>query len=235
MAIDFDILRRQPVFAALTPRERQLVAAAASPSTLAAEQRVFIQGEPASDFFLCLSGHIKLVRDDLGRSPVILRIVHPGEPFGLGRSVHARRHSATAIALSDCALAVWPLRSWHQFVHDMPGLPLGLIQLLERRLSDAQDRFVEIAALDVSRRIAHAILRLIDQAGRQEVGGVRIDFPVSRQDIAAQTGTTLHNVSRILTRWERQGVLSGGRRTLLVRDIPALMRLATVADASAAA
>lgn len=235
MAIDSDLLHRQPIFAALSARERHSVAASASLRGLTADRQAFAQGEPANDFFLTLSGHIKLVRNDWGRGPVILRIVHPGEPFGLGRGPHAKRHTATAIALSDSTLAVWPLHSWQQFVRDMPGLPLGLVQLLERRLSDAQDRFVEIASLDVPRRIAHAILRLIDQAGRQEAGGVRIDFPVSRQDLAALTGTTLHNVSRILTRWERQGVLSGGRRTLLVRDIPALMRLATVAGASAAA
>jgi len=79
----------------------------------------------------------------------------------------------------------------------------------------------------VPRRIAHAVLRLVDQAGREEAAGTRIDFPLSRQDLAALTGTTLHNVSRILTGWERRGVIAGGRRTLLVRDIPALMELAT--------
>ena len=113
-------------------------------------------------------------------------------------------------------------------------MALALVQLLEHGLADAQDRFVEIASLDVSRRIGHSVLRLIDQAGREEAGGVRIDFPITRQDLAGLTGTTLHNVSRILTRWERQGVIAGGRRTLMVRDIPALMRLANGADAGLA-
>ena len=45
--------------------------------------------------------------------------------------------------------------------------------------------------------------------------------------LAALIGTTLHNVSRILTGWERDGLVEGGRRTLLVRDIEALMRRAT--------
>ncbi len=113
----------------------------------------------------------------------------------------------------------------------MPAMALGLVQVLEHRLFDMQDRLVEFASLDVPRRIAHAVLRLIDQAGREEVAGTRIGFPISRQDLAALTGTTLHNVSRILTHWERHGLIAGGRRTLLVRDIPGLMHLATAIEA----
>lgn len=48
--------------------------------------------------------------------------------------------------------------------------------------------------------------------------GVRIDFPISKQDIAEMTGTTLHTVSRILTAWEAAGLVEGGRQKLLVRD-----------------
>ncbi|WP_091859672.1 helix-turn-helix domain-containing protein [Bosea robiniae] len=52
---------------------------------------------------------------------------------------------------------------------------------------------------------------------------------MNRRRLAALTGTTLYNVSRILTGWERRGTLAGSRRTLVVRDIPALMNLATAA------
>ena len=107
-----------------------------------------------------------------------------------------------------------------------------LAQLLEQELSDAQGRFVEIASLDAPRRIAHALLRLVNQAGRKEAAGIRIDFPLSQQDLAALTGTTLFTVSRTLTCWERRGLLAGGRRTVLVRDLSALTNLATAAEAN---
>lgn len=55
---------------------------------------------------------------------------------------------------------------------------------------------------------------------------MRIDFPISRQDIAEMTGTTLHTVSRILSAWESQGLVEGGRQKLLVRDMAGLAALA---------
>jgi len=227
MSIDPDLLRGAPLFASLATSARKTIAAAASLRHLAAGDNAFTQGEPAGELFLLLAGGLKLVRSGWGREAVILRIVHPGEVFDLGHGPHRLRHDATANALRDSTLAVWSIASWQKLLHELPALPFGLVRALGLELAETQGRFLEIASLDVPRRLAHAVLRLIDRAGRHEEDGMRIDVPLSRQDLAAMTGTTLHNVSRILTRWERHGLIIGGRRTLLVRDIPALMRLAT--------
>ena len=73
--------------------------------------------------------------------------------------------------------------------------------------------------------MARALLRLIRQAGRTTEKGIEIDFPISRQDIAEMTGTTLHSVSRILSAWEDQGVVVGGRQRILVCDPHKLARI----------
>ena len=45
-----------------------------------------------------------------------------------------------------------------------------------------------------------------------------IDFPLSRQDLAEMTGTTLYTVSRTLSQWEKDGLVSSRREqvTLLL-------------------
>ena len=79
---------------------------------------------------------------------------------------------------------------------------------------------------EVERRVAHTVLRLGNQSGKKEPGGIRIDFPVSKQDIAEMTGTTLHTVSRILTAWEAAGLVEGGRQKLLLREPHKLLLIA---------
>lgn len=76
------------------------------------------------------------------------------------------------------------------------------------------------------RRVAHALLRLVRQAGRRVEGGVEVDFPLSRQDIAAMTGTTLHTVSRILSGWETRGIVESGRQPVTIRQPHALVAIA---------
>ena len=78
----------------------------------------------------------------------------------------------------------------------------------------------------VEQRIAKAILRLARQAGRQVAGGVEIDFPITRQDLAEMTGSTLHTVSRTLAGWDQAGVTASRRRGVTVRDMAELARLA---------
>lgn len=107
--------------------------------------------------------------------------------------------------------------------HDLAvrvGIKLG------QRLEEAHTRIREMSTQEVERRVDHTVLRLSQQAGRKELDGIRIDFPISRQDIAEMTGTTLHTVSRILSSWESKGLVKGGRQKLLVCNLPGLAQLA---------
>jgi CRP-like cAMP-binding protein len=70
----------------------------------------------------------------------------------------------------------------------------------------------------VEQRIAHALLRLAKQSGRKVDHGIEIDFPISRQDIAQMTGTTLHTVSRTLSGWEQSGLIESGRQRIVLRE-----------------
>ena len=119
----------------------------------------------------------------------------------------------------------WPMNLWSEFLERYPMLAVSAMQTVGGRLLEAQQRLRELSTEEVERRVAHAVLRLANQSGRREAGGVRIDFPISKQDIAEMTGTTLHTVSRILTAWEAAGLVEGGRQKLLVRDPHALVLL----------
>jgi CRP-like cAMP-binding protein len=98
------------------------------------------------------------------------------------------------------------------------------------RLQDSHTRVLEMSTQQVERRIAQAVLRLANQAGRKTEHGILIDFPISRQDIAEMTGTTLHTVSRTLSGWEDQGLIEGGRQRIVVRDPHRLVMLAERPD-----
>ncbi len=77
---------------------------------------------------------------------------------------------------------------------------------------------IELSTQQVEARLAHALLRIARQAGRKVENGIEIDFPISRQDIAEMTGTTLYTASRILSAWEQKGLVEGGRQRIVLRD-----------------
>lgn len=211
-------------------RRTPVIAAAATHRFLSEGEHVFTQGEPLNDIVLALSGRIKLSRTSLTGASVILRVVNPGDIFDLRRGMRPQLHTVTASALRSSSIAIWPMRSWQRLVGEMPGLALGLVHIAGHALVENSgavrgDRYPRRA--QAHRPCRPASHRPSRQGGG---GGIRIDFPVSQQDLASLTGTTLHAVSRILTRWERHGLISGWRRTLLVRDLSGLMHLATAAE-----
>ena len=70
---------------------------------------------------------------------------------------------------------------------------------------------------------------LLDRCGRHsrlQQERVEIAFPLSRQDLAEMSGTTLHTASRTLSAWEEQGLIDSGRRRVVVCDPAGLRALA---------
>jgi len=87
-------------------------------------------------------------------------------------------------------------------------------------------RIVELSTQHVEQRIARALLRLINQSGQRTGEGIEISFPITRQDVSEMTGTTLHTVSRLLSAWERDGLVSSKRKKIVVSDPHRLVLLA---------
>jgi CRP/FNR family transcriptional regulator, nitrogen oxide reductase regulator len=71
--------------------------------------------------------------------------------------------------------------------------------------------------------LAFNVMRIM---GRRTAEGVEIDFPISRQDLAEMTGTTLHTVSRTLSAWEAKGIVAGSRQKVVILRPHELMAIA---------
>ena len=70
----------------------------------------------------------------------------------------------------------------------------------------------------------------MQQSGRRVEAGVLIDLPLSRDDIAQMTGTTLYTVSRIISRLESDGILEAGRQRMAIRNPHGLVKVADDLD-----
>ena len=68
--------------------------------------------------------------------------------------------------------------------------------------------------------------RLARKTGKRVEGGVLLDLPLSREDLAAMTGTTLFTVSRLLAEWERGGLVEVGRERVVIRVPHGLVAIA---------
>lgn len=226
MPLDRSLISGLPLFQGLSPQEQETILKDARSSRCPKDATIFSQEEDAHSFFLLLAGHIRVVKTTPEGEQVIARYINEGELFGIAAAIGRTTYPANAVAAVDCVTLAWPTRLWNDFAARYPSFTAGTYVTVGRRLQETQDRVVEMSTEQVEQRMAHALLRLVNQAGRKTDYGIEIDFPITRQDIAEMTGTTLHTVSRIMSAWENKGLVAGGRQKVTVADPHSLMLIA---------
>lgn len=226
LKIDRAVVKSLPLFDKMSDDDLDALLTRATSRRVAPGEAVFEQGRPATNFYLLLHGRLKVTQVTEDGQQIIVRVVHPGDLFGFARALQRTDYPGTAIAAADSVTLCWATDLWPSFVEHNPRLAVSAMQTIGQRLEEAHTRIREMSTEEVERRVAHAVLRLTKTAGRKEGDGIRIDFPISRQDIAEMTGTTLHTVSRILSAWEAKGLVEGGRQKLLICDLAGLALLA---------
>lgn len=225
-AVDRSLVANLPMFAGLAPAEQDELLREARTVRYEKGSAVFEQGGAADRFFVLLHGHLRVEKVTPQGHQTVMRYVSAGELFGVARALNLSHYPATAVAAVDSIALAWPSAAWSRLIAKYPSLATNALQTVGSRLQDTQARVIEISNEQVEQRVAHALLRLAKQAGRKVESGVEIDFPMTRQDIAEMTGTTLHTVSRILSAWESQDLVAGGRQRIVLRDPHRLQVLA---------
>ena len=217
-SVDRSLVAHLPLFAGVAAAELDELLKEARAVRHPKNSNVFEQGQEAHSLFLLLHGHVRAEKNTPDGKQIVVRYVSAGEVFGVAQAIGLKLYPATAVAAVDSVSLAWPSAAWPRLVAQHPALAANTLQTVGQRLQEAHTRVIEMTTEEVERRIAHALLRLLKQAGRKVERGIEIDFPISRQDVAEMTGTTLHTVSRVLSAWEQQGLVESGRQRIIVRD-----------------
>ncbi|HEY0851781.1 MAG TPA: Crp/Fnr family transcriptional regulator [Bradyrhizobium sp.] len=229
-AVDATLVAHLPTFLGLSGEELAEVLREARSVRYPRNSEIFSQGEEVHSFFLLLNGHVRASKTTPTGEQVVMRYVAPGEIFGVAPAMGLKQYPATAMAVDDSVVLVWPSAAWPRLVTKFPALATNTLQAVGSRLQESFTRVVEMSTEQVEQRVAHALVRLAKRSGRQVDGGIEIDFPISRQDIAQMTGTTLHTVSRILSGWEQAGLIESARQRVVLRDPEQIFALAEQAS-----
>jgi len=184
---------------------------------------LFHQGDPATRSFYMVSGRLKLTKLNEFGDQVIVRYVGPGELTAAVAVLSQKEYPVTAEVVSEAEVVSWERRTLIALMHKLPVLSMTVLEMVLKHLDDLQNRFFELSTEQVEQRLAHALLRIMRHAGHKTKDGIRIDLPLTRQELAEYTGTTLFTVSRTLKGWERRGWILSGRGRITISDPHALV------------
>jgi CRP-like cAMP-binding protein len=214
------------LFKGLPPEALQIILTEGRELNFEAGQFLFYQDDPAERIFVLRSGRIKLTQLSDDGQQVLLRVITSGMIFAAISLVKGAVYPVTAQAAEGSQVLYWSHETMLRIISRFPALALNALNMLSGHVREFQDRYRELATERVERRLARTVLRLANQAGRRTDEGVLLDLPLTRQDLAEMTGTTLYTVSRILSQWENDGLVLSGRERVIIRFPHGLVRIA---------
>jgi CRP-like cAMP-binding protein len=224
--VDPAVLSRVPLFAGLDATTLTDVLANARPRRMGPGGFYFHENDPATHVYVLTEGRLKITQLTAEGHQVIHMILTGGEPFGGVAALGEGAYPVTAEAVEECMALSWDAQTMTRLMRRYPDIALNTARFLAKRFHELQIQHRQAMTERVERRVARALLRLAEKSGRRVEQGVEIDFPLSRQDVAEMTGTTLFTVSRLLAGWEERGVISPGRRKVTLRRPELLLRIA---------
>ena len=223
---ELEVLRKLPLFKDLNALELSAILEESRTRRAEAGESFFLQGDPAGHIYLLKEGRVKLSQVTPEGQQVILNVIGSWELFGLIGFTENAVYPVSATAAADSLAYSWDQAALNRLASRYPRLALNAMGSMAGRVSEFQEQIRALATERVERRVARALLRLVRQVGKKAADGVLIDLAVSRQDLAEMSGTTLFTASRILSQWERMGLIDAGRERILIRNPHGLVSIA---------
>lgn len=187
---------------------------------------LFQQEQPATTFYVILTGRVRVTEITPEGHTVLLRFIQGGQMLGGMAALEEMTYPVNAEATQDTVALSWSTSTMTRLMDRHPRIMRNTMRLMVGRIKELQQRSVELATERVEQRVARALLRLVRQAGRRINEGIALDMQLSRQDLAELTGTTLYTVSRVLNRWQDEGLVEVGRQRIVIRKAHPLVEIA---------
>ncbi|WP_457640022.1 Crp/Fnr family transcriptional regulator [Persephonella sp.] len=180
---------------------------------------IFFEGDEEPGIYIVIDGIVKLIKETADGKTVILRLVTPKEVFGWLVMGDSRPSSTyTAQALVDTKVLYVSNKDFLKLLSLYPALAVKITCDASKMLLEAYDRLKSLAAEKVEGRIANLLLELSRKIGKEEDGKIVIKAPITRQDLAEMTGTTVETAIRIMSKWKKEGIVNTERGKIEILD-----------------
>jgi CRP-like cAMP-binding protein len=188
---------------------------------------LFHERQAADRIVVVVAGTVKLVSVSEDGKEVLLALRGSGDLLGELGALDGQPRSATAIALDDVEGLVVSAGDFMVFLERHPRVALVILKMLARRLRDADRKRLELAAQDSMSRVAARIVELSERFGEADDGAIRIELPISQEELAGWTGCSRDSVVKALQAMRGLGWIETQRRQITVLDAGALRRRAS--------
>lgn len=186
---------------------------------------IWLDGSSVSFFGVVGTGFVKMSRTTAGGHEVTTEIMGPGQVFGLLGVIDGTGCPQTAKAVCGTWYLKVPKASFLPIYRQNIVLKEHLIMRSTNRLRQAFDMISHLSVGKVDQRVAAVLLMLSNSFGEDQKGGIQLTVPLTRQDISEMAGTTVESTIRVMSKWQKQGLITTNNQYIFLQDPHKLLLL----------
>lgn len=198
-------VRERAACSVLSEAERDQLARSGRARKLQRGEMLFAAGDQNTACATLLRGALKVTSVDEQGTERILALVHPAGFIG---ELFAPFAHYDVVALTDSELCVFPTSEMGRAVELHPKLTQALLQRAQEDLLHSRALLALSGRRSAAAKVAGLLMGLAQAASDSSCHPARsFELPLTRGEIAGMLGLTIETVSRLITKFERQGLI----------------------------
>ena len=217
------VLQMSPIFAELSERELDELAAFCQLKRVEKGEYLFRENEPYHGFYIVRSGVVKIFRSSPEGKEQVLRLAGAGESLGEAPMGDRRSFPASVQAEKDSEVVLVPVDPLRNLMMRNPQLALSVLGSMAQQLRHLVTLIDDLTLKNVEARFALYLIRLGGKVPPDK--GCALQIPVTWQVLASHLGCTGESLSRLLRLLKNRGTIRVEGRTITVLDPESLVAM----------
>ncbi len=218
------IVREFSSLKALNKEELLKIANCKTSYTIKKGDSIFEEGETINGVYCIKEGFCKLSKLSTNGKDQIVKLVKAGELLGQRSMVSDEPANLSAVALEDMEVCFIPKSEILGFFNKNNQFSLGMMKSICGDLKESDLHVVSMAQKTVKNRLAETLLYLQDTFGKNADNTLRIQL--SREELAGMIGTATESCIRILSEFNKSGLIELIGKKIAIKDLNKLKKVA---------
>ena len=185
---------------------------------------IFEEGDSVNGIYCITSGVCKLSKLSANGKDQIVKLVKAGELLGQRTLISEEPANLSAVALEDMEICFIPKSEVLNMFDQNNQFSRNLMKTICGDLKETSDHLVSISQKTVKERLAETLIYLEDNFGKNMDGSLHIQL--TREELAGMIGTATESCIRLLSDFNKLGLIELIGKKIVIKDLGKLRRIA---------
>lgn len=220
------IVRELSSLKALNKNELIKLAVCKTTYTIKKGNAIFEEGDIVNGVYCVSEGVCKLSKLSSNGKDQIVKLVKAGELLGQRSMISDEPANLSAVALEDMEVCFIPKSEMLQMFDNNNQFSMNMMKTICGDLKDASEHVVSISQKTVKERLAETLIYFEETFGKNEDGTLQIQL--SREELAGMIGTATESCIRLLSDFNKNGLIELIGKKIVIKDRAKLKRIADI-------